>query len=509
MKKIKEIAMKKRALVKKILLISLVCVLVGLPACRTEDTGTPTATETQNNYEGIAPNNANSSEEETGHSFPEADFDGVQFAVLNNEPIWDFTTAIVPDEQTGDVLNDAKWRRNMAVEEHFNIRLEEWAIPIGAVNARIRNAVHAGDQDFDAVFCTGSHDGQSVGSLIAAGYLVDLMSVPELNLDLPWWNQGALADARIGSNSSVFFASNDISIHALQCPWVIYFNTEMIENLGLESPYSLVREDRWNLDTMDMYMKAAVSLNDDEAFSPFRAANSATYGLSTAVPAIGEMFRGLDVRYVDKDGDNMPFFSANEPRFMRAAQRLADILSLPGMHTDGQPAMHYELVFMNSRALFVYAEFKAASVYRYSELAFGIVPSPKLDENQENYVHNLTQQAPVFIIPVSTPDLQKTGMVMDAMAYLSQKEVTPIFFGVHMSQKELRTEESVEMLQIIRDTSIFDIGRIYNWSFQINVDIYNDILRGGGQLASLIERHEARVNSAIETTIEALEEFQR
>lgn len=492
---------------KIILIMCLICALAFLAACA-EDTGSEQTTTAAGDGTGTGDTDgSNGYDEETGHVFPDVDFGGAAFVILNNEPIWDFTTAIVPEEQTGEVLNDAKWRRNTYINERFNIELEERAIPLGEINGRIRTAVRAGDQDFDSVFCPGAHDNQSVGTLAVSGYLVDLMTVPELNLSSPWWNQGALEDARIGSNSSVFFASNDISIHALQCPWVIYFNTQMIEDLNFESPYQLVREGRWNLDTMETYMRAATNLHEDESFTPFRPAGTAVYGLSTAIPAIGELFRGLDVRYVAKDGNNMPVFAANEPRFLAAAQRLADVLSLPGMHTDGG-ATHYEIVFMNGRALFVYAEFKAATVYRYSELAFGIVPSPKLDEHQENFVHNLTQQAPVFIIPVTTPDTRKTGIVMDAMAYVSQRDVTPVFFDVHMSQKELRTEESVEMLQIIRDTSIFDIGRIYSWASQINIDIYTDIVRGGGQLASIIERHIDSVNSAIETTIAQLEEVQ-
>jgi len=443
--------------------------------------------------------------EELAHVFPEANFDGADFVILNNEPIWDFTTAIVPEEQDGTVLNDAKWRRNTTINEHFNVELVELTRHIGDINGMIRTAVRSGTQDFDAVFCPGSMGGNTIGTLVAGGYLMDLMQVDGLNLTSPWWNQKALEDARIGSHSAIFFASNDISIHALQCPWVIYFNTEMIENLGLDSPYQLVHEGRWNLDTMEEYMRAAVSLNGDAAFDPFALGGSAIYGLSTAIPAIGELFRGLGVRYVDTDSDNMPIFVADSPRFMQAAQRLAEVLSPPGHHTNGVPVLHYEQVFMRGRSLFVYAEFKAASVYRYSDLAFGIVPSPKLDANQESFVHNLTQEAPVYIIPVTTPNVDKTAMIIDAMSYLSRRDVTPVFFDVHMSQKELRTEESTQMLQIIRDTSIFDIGRIYAWSFNINQDIFNNIIAGGGEIASIIEAHRDNVNRAIENTINALE----
>jgi len=438
------------------------------------------------------------------YEYPDADYGGAKFIILNNEPIWDFTTFIVPEAQTGDALNDAMWARNGTVNEKFNVALEERTIDINAVTQTLRRVVQADTQDFDAVFCPGSTESLTVGTLVSEGLLQNLNNIPELRLTSPWWSQKILEDAKIGSNSAVYFASNEISIHALQCPWVIYFNEDMFVDLGLERPYQSVRDGKWTLDQMEAYMKAAATLNSDESYSPYKNSGTCIYGLSTAIPALGEMFRGLDVAYVGKDSGNMPIFTAGDPRFMDAAQKLADILAPPGMYTNGG-STHYERVFINGRALFCYAEFKAGTVYRDSETTFGIIPSPKLDENQPNYVHNMTQQAPVFIIPISTPDTAKTANVIDALSYLSHKDVTPVFFGVHMSQKELRNEESVEMLQLIRDTSIFDIGRIYSWSNTINQDTYNSISKGGGNFASIIERHEEKIKGAIEKTIEDLE----
>ena len=504
---------------KTVFLIFLVCAFVFLPlfsACNTENSGNEPETENGNNQNDPNENkNENDSEnvvqDEKGkdeikdeYEFPNVKYKGENFVILNNEPIWDFTTIMIPEELTGDALNDAMWVRNMFINEQFNIQLEEITRDINDIPKQVRLAVQSQSQDFDAVFCPGSTETHTVGSLVVEGSLVDLTALNELNLTSDWWNQKALEDAKIGSNSAIYFASNDISIHALQCPWVIYFNEDMFRSLGLDKPYQLVRDGKWTLDQMEMYMKAAVNINADDSFKPYKASNTCIYGLSTAIPAVGELFRGSDVSYIGKDSGNMPVFTANEPRFINAAQKLGDILTGDGMHTDGG-STHYELVFINGRSLFCYAEFKAGTVYRDSETTFGIVPTPKFDENQESYVNNMTQQAPVFIIPISTPDITKTATVIDALAYLSHRDVTPVFFNINMSQKELRNEESVEMLKIILDTSIFDIGRIYNWSNAINKDTYNDIVKGGGSIASIIEKHADKINAAIEQTISELQ----
>ena len=509
--KISKISNKKHAFI--FLLVCVIFVFAFLPAlssCNTEKNGNETEikNESNQNDENSDKNENNSDDsaqdEKDGYNFPDVKYSGEKFIILNNEPIWDFTTIMVPEEQTGDALNDAMWARNMAINEQFNIQLVEMTRDINDIPKQVRLAVQSQSQDFDAVFCPGSTETHTVGSLVVEGSLADLTAINELNLNSEWWNQKALEDAKIGGNSAVYFASNDISIHALQCPWVIYFNEDMLRNLGLNKPYQLVRDGKWTLGQMQMYMKAAANINSDESFKPYKASGTAIYGLSTAVPAIGELFRGSDVSYVGRDSNNMPVFTANEPRFINAAQKLGEILTGDGMHTDGG-STHYELVFINGRSLFCYAEFKAGTVYRDSETTFGIVPTPKFDENQESYVNNMTQQAPVFIIPISTPDITKTATVIDALAYLSHRDVTQVFFNINMSQKELRNEESVEMLQIILDTSIFDIGRIYNWSNAINKDTYNDIAKGGGNIASIIEKHADKINAAIEKTISELQ----
>ncbi|MCL2157788.1 MAG: hypothetical protein FWH48_00100 [Oscillospiraceae bacterium] len=92
---------------------------------------------------------------------------------------------------------------------------------------------------------------------------------------------------------------------------------------------------------------------------------------------------------------------------------------------------------------------------------------------------------------------------MDAMAYLSTKDITPVFFDVTMSQKQLRNTESIEMLQLIRDTQFLDIGNVYGVGNQLN-NLINSALDAGksDNVASSIEKNEANVQDAIEKLIE-------
>jgi len=120
------------------------------------------------------------------------------------------------------------------------------------------------------------------------------------------------------------------------------------------------------------------------------------------------------------------------------------------------------------RAMLMAGEMKAADAYRDMEETFGILPIPKYDENQSQYYAPITvYAAPVLVIPTTNNDTERAGIILDAMAYLSTRDVRPIFFEKVMEQKRLRNEESVDMLHIIRDSLIYDIGGVYGWTANI------------------------------------------
>ena len=202
--------------IKKITLILLIFIFSLLPLL-------PSCGGTENDNPAPNPDNAGDQSEKEDepakpeseeYEYPDADYGGAKFIILNNEPIWDFTTFIVPEAQTGDALNDAMWVRNGTINEKFNIALEERAIDINAITQTLRRVAQADTQDFDAVFCPGSTESLTVGTLVSEGLLQNLNNIPELRLTSPWWSQKILEDAKIGSNSAVYFASNEISIHA-------------------------------------------------------------------------------------------------------------------------------------------------------------------------------------------------------------------------------------------------------------------------------------------------------
>ena len=440
------------------------------------------------------------------YDFPELDLGGNNFNFLNPSQTWEFYNDIVLEAETGEILDDAIYARNRTVEEKFNINLVEIKVDIGETENRIKNTVLAGDDVYDAMYCPAYSNG-SIGALITQGLFYNLKDITELKLDQPWWNQNIQEETSIGSGNKVYFALPDINIMSLQTPWCVYINEDMMKTLGLDLPYSLVKEGKWVYERLNEYAKSGAQLNGAADFK-WDANGPAVYGLTAWEHGIGALFCASGERFVSKDSNGMPSLSVGSERFMSAADRITEITGTDGVYqsaNDWPNPFNFQYIFRDGKALTMIGELKAADSLRQIDTTFGIVPLPKYDETQSRYYSPVTMQMPVLCVPVTNQDTHGTGIILDAMAYLSYKNITPVFFDVTMSQKQLRNDESIEMLQIIKETVVYDLGTAYGWSADLFLTIRGDLDKGRNNALTTIERQSGRIESAIAQTMELID----
>ena len=73
-----------------------------------------------------------------------------------------------------------------------------------------------------------------------------------------------------------------------------------------------------------------------------------------------------------------------------------------------------------------------------------------------------------------------------------------------MSQKQLRNDESIEMLGLIRDSRSFNVGRVYGWTEQLSLDVEAALKSGSTDIASLIESNRSKIEAKISETMEIM-----
>ena len=155
-------------------------------------------------------------------------------------------------------------------------------------------------------------------------------------------------------------------------------------------------------------------------------------------------------------------------------------------------------MFANRRSAFLTAEIKTALRLREMEDTFGIVPLPKLDESQESYYTTMMNNYCMMLIPSSNKDPNTSAVVMDAIALASHYDVLPVYYDSVVSQKGLRNDDSIEMLQIMRATRGVDMAVVYNWNADLASSLRNKFTKGDADVASLVEKYRPKIETSME-----------
>ena len=119
-------------------------------------------------------------------------------------------------------------------------------------------------------------------------------------------------------------------------------------------------------------------------------------------------------------------------------------------------------MFSDGKELFMMNSFEGVSQIRDSSVRYGILPFPKYDTEQQEYVTG-TIGATVFAIPVGMND-EKTEMcaaVLQAMGYYSYQYVTPAYFETTLQGRVAKDSDSYVNLELLRRTVVFDFGSVW------------------------------------------------
>lgn len=145
------------------------------------------------------------------------------------------------------------------------------------------------------------------------------------------------------------------------------------------------------------------------------------------------------------------------------------------------------------------------------ESTFGLVPMPKLDESQENYRSLVTYTTEFLTIPKTQDKLSDAGLILDALTYESWRDVLPVYYDITVSQKGLRNAESIEMMQILRDSRSIDFTRVFPIATDLGEALRTLVSDGTGDVsgaASVIESNKSAVEAALQKVLEAMKKNQ-
>ena len=210
--------------------------------------------------------------------------------------------------------------------------------------------------------------------------------------------------------------------------------------------------------------------------------------------------------YVHTGEDGKPALNMENDRFYTSVDKLASFHGTEGacIELNKNATEHYEEVFRLGRAMFTCAQLKASTKYREVEFTYGIVPMPKYDEEQTEYHNYRTTNVQLTSIPVTNSNAEETAVILDAMAYLAYRDILPTYWNVNMQHKQLRNEDSIEMLEIISRTRSFNMGAAFTWTSNLTSKLESAILSGNNDVASLIAGFKESIAQSIRNSMDLM-----
>ncbi|MCL2814789.1 MAG: hypothetical protein FWD23_09340 [Oscillospiraceae bacterium] len=430
-------------------------------------------------------------------NLPETDFGGGVFNILQRTE-WNYE--FLAESENGDVVNDAVYKRNLTVEERFNAKLNSVDV-MGGWNEqeiylkKVRNSVAAGDDEFQLLSGYAAY----MPKLQTGGYLINLHALPHVDFDKAWWSADLKENFTI--NGRMFFATGDISLSLWEDILAVYFNKQMIADYEIENPYDLVRSGKWTIDKLNEICKNVYKDVDGDG-KPSEKSDIFGYATDTTNYVDG-FFGAFDCPVIKKDADGVPYHAQN-------IQKMADIVDTlyaflwesPGVYanpvSDPGPRNLYRYIFEEGRAMFLPELLGNAQALRSMDTDFGIIPYPKWDEAQKNYLTTSVAYFSMFCVPATVQNLDMTGILTEALCAESYKKVIPAFYEIALKSKYSRDDESAEMIDIIRSGLTFDFGKVYVTELAYSMNILRDLMSAKkNNFTSTFEKGERSYNSAL------------
>lgn len=425
-------------------------------------------------------------ETEAVPEFPEMNCDGYTFTFLNGNTGYAYCD-IVPEEESGDVVYDTLFRRNVKIEEQYNLRFDE--ISSKSIKEEALQLVLAGDNGFDIALMQCEWALQ----LVLENAAIDYAEIPFVDTSRPWWNQNALETMSI--NGKTYFGLNEFDITHFETVRTIFFNQSMIEQYDMPSLYTLVEEGKWTLDRMKEYGIAVASdLNGNGSWDDSDQYAFTTWG-NVGAPAL---MIGLEAPLtLSKDENDFPYFAMETEYYYDRLTAVTDMLFCQ----DGFLDPYYDdFRFNNGAALFYINNIAKAVTMREMEDTFGFLIMPKYSEDQAEYC-NYGGSPFYMVIPPNAPDFMRTGVIMESLGYESYNVVGSAYYDVLLQGKITRNDDSITMLDLIFSSLIYQNPTAQTYVQSNLVD--NCIWKNDKNFVSYFESTKTQIQSEIDAVVES------
>lgn len=379
----------------------------------------------------------------------------------------------VATEDSDGLLADALTARLARVEEKLGIKFEfiespgNWSNRADFIH-KVEVAVQNGSE-YDLVIAYNLNP----PTMAVRGLLMDINASDYTDFTKPWWPE-RLIDT-ISFNNRVFFAVDNSSYGSIRNMACVMFRKDVAGECSIEPEtlYNTVLENHWTLDKLEELIQGTYrDLNLD---------NQVNYGdrfgyATVDKPRLDAFFHGSGLTIVSKNSEGNYVMTLGDEKVQTVLERVNKFL------------FNNENVYMADDKM--YAMFEGGQVLFYGtpiavvdrklDFEFGVLPTPKLNEDQESYITYMSNTHDSFCIPKTVRDFDMSAAIIEYMAYTAYTDVAPKYFEVMLKFKYSSDSATGQIYDMIRRNVIFDFGYIFSENFKQNpILLYRNMLVSG------------------------------
>ena len=506
-------------------ILALICAVILLVPCfascantqSSEETTAAQNAQTEAPVEEVTVDNSKDKDGYLRDDLPdEIDYKGETVSILGWQDVERPEFEILEEETGVDMVKDAIYSRNIAVEDRLGVTLE-WTMQKGnnsnrAAFANYVQNCYSGGTYYD-IIATYS---RTAAMLCVDGLLQDINTIDDsyLNFEQPWWPQCMVETCSI--DDSLFFISGDISTNILHFMYAIYYNMDLLKTLNLEDPIALVDSKTWTLDKLiEMTSDLYTDLDQDG-----KASEGDQYGFSSSYFHLDAFYSGSGLRLVEDDPNGI--LKISDDFYSEKAVALADKLgawfnqgdcyvSARGESWDEDiPFCEGRCVFIQNRVYLADAQYSGGKgPLREVDWEFGILPTPLYDANQEEYITLLGNPITLWCVMANAKDPQMSSAVLECMASEAYRKTSPALFENNMKYRYTPDVagkgDGARMFDIIRTNINFDLGRLFSDSLSYMSEMPSDAAANRTSWATVMKQQKVALTRAMSTLNKSLE----
>ena len=400
-------------------------------------------------------------ETEEPDPFEGVDFDGRTFSIYTS--VNEATVGVESsnyliegyEDLTGDVAPDAAIQRNEDVMRRLNISLayEDVNYSYDQVASNLRTLLQSGDASYHLII----NDIYGLAPITPEGLFHNVYDGEHFDFDKIWWYDDFMNDISINTNMR-FMLAGDYFIDLLRCTHCLIMNKNMYTDLWGDpnDVYASVLEKTWTFDRYRQLIEGAyIDLNGNGAVDKEDQFGHVAFQFWG--PMIPWLISG-DPGFIERDENGYPIIAVNNERSYLLTEKLNDILnnSATGIKVFGENEQATIDAFTSGRALFIgYQRLGSleSDNLRSAETDIAILPYPRLDDLQKDYVTSTHDTAELGFIPIAIPqeDLSFVSSVIEVLCRETYKQLLPAYYESSLKVKYTRDNTAAQMIDIIHD----------------------------------------------------------